>query len=183
MCTAQGGARPGDGEGLKRDPGQTRRPHGVNPDCACVQVRGLRFLRITRGQVLIIWSDPYLDSRCVQGHAARVFILKLTPLIFMGCRCIKTFEVEFSRDHKDFSRINQQDTIFTSYVYSPGEAPPPPTALYASASPPLTLSLCRTAEEEVSGWYRVRAVDYWGRPGAFSLPETYTEDEDVQVHS
>lgn len=40
----------------------------------------------------------------------------------MFCRCIKTFEVEFSPDHKEFSRINHQDTIFTSYVYSPGKA-------------------------------------------------------------
>lgn len=38
----------------------------------------------------------------------------------MFCRCIKTFEVEFSSDYKEFSRINHQDTIFTSYVYSPG---------------------------------------------------------------
>uniref|UniRef100_A0A671UD59 Alpha-L-iduronidase n=1 Tax=Sparus aurata TaxID=8175 RepID=A0A671UD59_SPAAU len=37
------------------------------------------------------------------------------------CRCIKTFEVEFSSDQTEFSRINPQDTIFTSYVHSPGE--------------------------------------------------------------
>lgn len=36
-------------------------------------------------------------------------------------RCMKTFEVEFGPDHKEFSRINPQDTIFTSYVYSPGK--------------------------------------------------------------
>lgn len=37
------------------------------------------------------------------------------------CRCIKTFEVEFRPEHKEFSRINPQNTIFTSYVYSPGK--------------------------------------------------------------
>lgn len=37
------------------------------------------------------------------------------------CRCIKTFEVEFCSDQTEFSRINPQDTIFTSYVHSPGE--------------------------------------------------------------
>lgn len=36
-------------------------------------------------------------------------------------RCIKTFEVEFSKDQTEFQRINTKDTIFTSYVYSPGK--------------------------------------------------------------
>ncbi|XP_056889268.1 alpha-L-iduronidase isoform X1 [Takifugu flavidus] len=97
------------------------------------QVSGLRFLRITKGQVLIIWSDHSQNSKC-----------------------IKTFEVEFSSDYKEFSRINHQDTIFTSYVYSPAEA-------------------------VVSGLYRVRAVDYWARPGSYSLTKKYTEDEDEDV--
>ncbi|KAM4576977.1 alpha-L-iduronidase isoform 1-T1 [Odontesthes bonariensis] len=92
------------------------------------QVNGLRFIRITKGQVLILWSDHCVDSRC-----------------------IKTFEVEFSADDKEFSRINNQDTIFTSYVYSP-------------------------VDQEVGGLYRVGAVDYWGRPGPYSLPERYSEE-------
>ncbi|KAK5871312.1 hypothetical protein PBY51_004199 [Eleginops maclovinus] len=93
------------------------------------QVNGLRFIRITKGQVLIVWSDHCVDSKC-----------------------IKTFEVEFSPGHKEFSRINTQDTIFTSYVYSP-------------------------VDLEVGGLYRVRAVDYWGRPGQYSLPERYSEEQ------
>uniref|UniRef100_A0A7N9AUL9 Alpha-L-iduronidase n=1 Tax=Mastacembelus armatus TaxID=205130 RepID=A0A7N9AUL9_9TELE len=68
------------------------------------------------------------------------------------CRCIKTYEVEFSTDHENFSRINTQDTIFTSYVYSPGKS------------------------VDVGGVYRVRAVDYWGRSGPYSLPERYSEE-------
>uniref|UniRef100_A0A3B3ZAQ1 Uncharacterized protein n=1 Tax=Periophthalmus magnuspinnatus TaxID=409849 RepID=A0A3B3ZAQ1_9GOBI len=63
--------------------------------------------------------------------------------------CIKTFEVEFSGDGSEFKRINVQDTIFTSYVNAP--------------------------DQEVSGLYRVRAVDYWGRPGPYSLTEKYSE--------
>uniref|UniRef100_A0A3B3YW69 Alpha-L-iduronidase n=1 Tax=Poecilia mexicana TaxID=48701 RepID=A0A3B3YW69_9TELE len=97
----------------------------VGPD----QVNGLRFIRITKGQVLVIWSD-----HCV------------------GSKCIKTFEVEFSTDQKEFSRVNAQDTIFTSYVHSP-------------------------ASELVGGLYRVRAVDYWGRPGPYSLPERFSDGE------
>ncbi|KAG8012247.1 Alpha-L-iduronidase [Nibea albiflora] len=99
------------------------RPKAV-PD----QVNGLRFIGITKGQVLIIWSDHCVDSKCM-----------------------KTFEVEFSADQKEFSRINAQDTIFTSHVYSP-------------------------VDQEVGGLYRVRAVDYWGRPGSYSLPERYSEE-------
>uniref|UniRef100_A0A1A8QHH7 Iduronidase, alpha-L n=1 Tax=Nothobranchius rachovii TaxID=451742 RepID=A0A1A8QHH7_9TELE len=93
------------------------------------QVNGVRFTGITEGQVLILWSDHCVDSKC-----------------------IKTFEVEFSTDKKKFRRINVKDTIFTSYVYSP-------------------------VDQEVRGLYRVRAVDYWGRPGPYSLPERFTKTE------
>lgn len=98
----------------------------ARPKAKPEQINGLRFIRITKGQVLIVWSDHCVDSKC-----------------------IKTFEVEFSTDHKEFSRINTPNTIFNSYVYSP-------------------------VEQEVGGWYRVRAVDYWGRPGPASLPERYS---------
>lgn len=91
------------------------------------QVNGLRFIGITTGQVMVIWSDHCVNSKC-----------------------IRTFEVEFSVDGNDFKRINVQDTIFTSYVHSP-------------------------VDQEVSGLYRVRAVDYWNRPGTYSLTERYSE--------
>uniref|UniRef100_A0A6Q2Y3D2 Alpha-L-iduronidase n=1 Tax=Esox lucius TaxID=8010 RepID=A0A6Q2Y3D2_ESOLU len=60
------------------------------------QVNGLRFISITKGQVLVVWKDHCVNSKC-----------------------IKTFEVEFSKDQKKFHRVNTWDTIFTSYVYSP----------------------------------------------------------------
>ncbi|XP_015230068.1 PREDICTED: alpha-L-iduronidase [Cyprinodon variegatus] len=101
----------------------------ARPDAAPDQVSGLRFIRITVGQVLIVWSD-----RCV------------------GSKCIKTFEVERSADQKVFRRINSQDTIFTSYVFSP-------------------------VDQQVGGLYRVRAVDYWGRPGPYSLPERFSGEQ------
>uniref|UniRef100_A0A8C2XMA7 Alpha-L-iduronidase n=1 Tax=Cyclopterus lumpus TaxID=8103 RepID=A0A8C2XMA7_CYCLU len=69
----------------------------VEPD----QINGLHFIRITKGQVLIIWSDHCVDSK------------------------------------------------------------------------PYTM-LCVVVDQEVCGWYRVRAVDYWGRPGQYSLPERYS---------
>ena len=37
--------------------------------------------------------------------------------------------------------------------------------------------LCSVVDLEVSGVYRVRAVDYWGRPGSYSLPEKYSEEQ------
>ncbi|XP_030213787.1 alpha-L-iduronidase isoform X1 [Gadus morhua] len=92
------------------------------------QVNGLRFIKITKGQVLIVWSDHCVDSKC-----------------------LLTFEVEFSRDGEDFHRINDRHSIFTSYVYSP-------------------------VDQEVRGVYRVRALDYWGRPGSYSLAEPYSQD-------
>nr|XP_057926141.1 alpha-L-iduronidase isoform X1 [Doryrhamphus excisus] len=98
----------------------------ARPKAVPNQVNGLRFIKITKGQVLIIWSDGCVDSKC-----------------------ILTFEVEFSAGQNEFSRINSHNTIFTSYVYSP-------------------------VDQEVCGWYRVRAVDYWGRPGMYSLPERYS---------
>ncbi|KAJ8005777.1 hypothetical protein DPEC_G00121410 [Dallia pectoralis] len=92
------------------------------------QVTGLRFLRVTKGQVLIVWKDHCVNSKC-----------------------IRTFEVEFSKDQRDFHRVNTLNTIFTSFVYSPENL-------------------------EVSGVYRLRAVDYWGRPGEYSLAERYSEN-------
>lgn len=38
------------------------------------------------------------------------------------------------------------------------------------------MSVCCAAEREVSGLYRVRAVDYWAQPGSYSLMEEYVED-------
>uniref|UniRef100_A0A8C6L9U4 Alpha-L-iduronidase n=1 Tax=Nothobranchius furzeri TaxID=105023 RepID=A0A8C6L9U4_NOTFU len=82
----------------------------------------------------------------------QVLILWSSDTIIITGRCIKTFEVEFSTDKQKFRRINVKDTIFTSYVYSP-------------------------VDQEVGGLYRVRAVDYWGRPGPYSLPERFTKTE------
>lgn len=92
------------------------------------QVNGVRFITITKGQVLINWKD-----HCI------------------GTKCIKTYEVEFSKDEMTFQRINHRDTIFTYYTYSPESL-------------------------EVSGYYRVRAVDYWGRNGEYSVTEKYSEN-------
>ncbi|XP_023692327.1 alpha-L-iduronidase isoform X2 [Paramormyrops kingsleyae] len=100
----------------------------AKPDSPPDQVTGLRFLPVTKGQVLIIWTDHCVNSKC-----------------------IKTYEVEFSGSWTTFQRINIQDTIFTSYVFAPG-----------------SLDVC--------GFYRVRAVDYWGRPGEYSQSIRYCEE-------
>lgn len=36
-------------------------------------------------------------------------------------RCVKTYEVEFSKDGATFQRVNFRDTVFTSHTFSPGE--------------------------------------------------------------
>ncbi|KAL2091698.1 hypothetical protein ACEWY4_011513 [Coilia grayii] len=99
----------------------------AKPTAVPGQVNGLRFIPIKKGQVLIVWKDHCINSKC-----------------------IKTYEMEFSRDHAKFQRINHSNTIFTSYAYSPENM-------------------------QVSGFYRIRAVDYWERPGEFSLAEKYIE--------
>lgn len=93
------------------------------------QVNGVRFIGVTKGQVLILWKD-----HCI------------------GTKCIKTYEVEFSNDRNIFQRINRRDTIFTHFTYSPDSL-------------------------DVSGYYRVRAVDYWDRYGEYSLIENYSEKQ------
>ncbi|XP_025954386.1 alpha-L-iduronidase isoform X1 [Dromaius novaehollandiae] len=97
------------------------RPRSV-PD----QVTGVRLIPLTKGQVIVLWDDGCVNSRC-----------------------IKTFEVEFSPDGKAYQRINAKDTIFTLWIYSPGSS--------------------------VSGFYRVRAIDYWGKAGLPSIPVEYVE--------
>ncbi|NXW18389.1 IDUA iduronidase, partial [Circaetus pectoralis] len=97
------------------------RPRSV-PD----QVTSVRLIPLTKGQVIVLWDDGCVNSKC-----------------------IKTFEVEFSPDGKAYQRINAKDTIFTLWVYSPGSS--------------------------VSGFYRVRAIDYWGKAGLSSLPVEYVE--------
>lgn len=63
------------------------------------QVTNLQVYNITTNQVLLTWSDT-----CV--HA----------------KCIWTYEVEFSHCEKKthFQRINNEDTIFNCYLYTPG---------------------------------------------------------------
>ncbi|XP_018613848.2 alpha-L-iduronidase [Scleropages formosus] len=97
----------------------------ARPKATPEQVNGLRFIAVTKGQVLVVWSDRSVRSRC-----------------------IKTYEVEFSTDNRKFRRINTQDSIFTSYVFAPENL-------------------------DVCGFYRVRAVDYWGRPGEYSQSEKF----------
>ncbi|GCB81546.1 hypothetical protein scyTo_0022194, partial [Scyliorhinus torazame] len=69
--------------------------------------------------------------------------------------CLKTFEVEFSVDGKVYKRINDKDTIFTIFVYSPLNK--------------------RKERSQVSGFYRIRAVDYWAKTGDYSDPVQYIE--------
>ncbi|XP_068083307.1 alpha-L-iduronidase isoform X2 [Anabrus simplex] len=96
----------------------------------------LEVFNVTFGEVLLKWDDS-----------------------FVGTRCIKTYEVQFSPSHAagpdQFRRINVEDIIFLSFQYV----------------------AVREAGEAVRGVYRVRAVDYWGRPGKFSPQVRYPEKD------
>ncbi|XP_014670923.1 PREDICTED: alpha-L-iduronidase-like isoform X2 [Priapulus caudatus] len=74
-------------------------------------------------------------------------------------RCIETYEVQFAPHggKTKFRRVNGDDIIFTSYLYVPLEE----RHDYIGDG------------EKVRGLYRVRAVDYWKRPGPYSLPAPY----------
>lgn len=102
------------------------------------QVTNVVLYNITFGEVLIVWDDSCVSSKC-----------------------IKTYEVEFSRVNQEnlFRRINPRDSYFTSFVFFKVNS----TLLQVKESP----------TEETRGFYRVRAVDYWGRPGPYSLVTSY----------
>ncbi|XP_013389365.1 alpha-L-iduronidase [Lingula anatina] len=70
-------------------------------------------------------------------------------------RCLLTYEVELSTHSSGtlvYHRINPSDTIFTMFVFAPDES-----------------------DSSVFGLYRVRAVDFWGRFGQYSLPAQYPQ--------
>lgn len=93
------------------------------------QVTRLRALPLTRGQLLLVWSDELVSTKCLW-----------------------TYEVQFSPEGRPaaFASIRRRPSTFNLFVFSPDAA-------------------------AVSGSYRVRAVDYWARPGPFSRPVRYLE--------
>ncbi|XP_040822038.1 alpha-L-iduronidase isoform X2 [Ochotona curzoniae] len=64
------------------------------------------------------------------------------------CRCLWTYEVQFSAEGKAYTPVSRAPSTFNLFVFSPGV---------------------------ISGSYRVRAVDYWQRTGPFSDPVRYCE--------
>ncbi|XP_067590906.1 alpha-L-iduronidase isoform X2 [Pseudorca crassidens] len=88
-------------------------------------VTRLRALPLTRGQLLLVWSDERV-----------------------GSKCLWTYEIQFSPEGVVYLPINRKPSTFNLFVFSPDTA-------------------------VVSGSYRVRAVDYWARPGPFSSPVWY----------
>ncbi|KAK6180826.1 hypothetical protein SNE40_008808 [Patella caerulea] len=99
------------------------------------QVTGLRFMTITVGQVLVIWSDENIKSKCIY-----------------------TYVVGYSPNNSTgpFQRVNNVDTIATISVISP--LPQNGTS----------------GDDLVRGYYAVRAIDYWKRPGPYSQPKFYS---------
>lgn len=91
------------------------------------QVSRLRALPLTRGQLVLVWSDEHV-----------------------GSKCLWTYEIQFSQKGEVYAPINRRPSTFNLFVFSPDTA-------------------------VVSGFYRVRAVDYWARPGPFSDPVTYLD--------
>lgn len=68
----------------------------------------------------------------------------------MGSKCLWTYEIQFSQKGEVYAPINRRPSTFNLFVFSPDTA-------------------------VVSGFYRVRALDYWAQPGPFSDPVTYLD--------
>ncbi|XP_029656065.1 alpha-L-iduronidase [Octopus sinensis] len=94
------------------------------------QVSAVQVYKVTFGQVLVVWSDK-----------------------FIGTKCILRYEVELSKSDTEsqYRRINQQDSVVNSFMFVPSG----------------------NNSTLVTGYYRVRAVDYWNRPGQYSKPFYY----------
>ncbi|KAL0596728.1 Alpha-L-iduronidase [Plecturocebus cupreus] len=84
------------------------------------QVTRLRVLPLTGGQLVLVWSDEHV-----------------------GSKCLWTYEIQFSQDGKVYTPVSRKPSNFNLFVFSPDTG-------------------------AVSGSYRVRALDYWARPGPFS---------------
>ncbi|XP_031798861.1 alpha-L-iduronidase isoform X2 [Sarcophilus harrisii] len=104
--------------------------------------------------LLHVCSKPHLPPNQVNG----VRILPLTrgqiTLIWDdGCvnsKCLRTYDVEFSQHGHIYRGIKRKESTFNLFVFAPDNA-------------------------NVTGFYRLRAVDYWGRSGPFSTPVYYKE--------
>ncbi|XP_076992295.1 alpha-L-iduronidase isoform X2 [Tamandua tetradactyla] len=91
------------------------------------QVTRLRALPLTHGQLVLVWSDEHV-----------------------GSKCLWTYEIQVSQGGAGYAPVSRKASTFNLFVFSPDTA-------------------------NVSGTYRVRAIDYWGRPGPFSKPVEYLE--------
>uniref|UniRef100_A0A8D1KKL7 Alpha-L-iduronidase n=1 Tax=Sus scrofa TaxID=9823 RepID=A0A8D1KKL7_PIG len=99
----------------------------ARPEAPPGQVSRLRALPLTRGQLLLVWSDERVGSKCLWDY-----------------------EIQFCPEGGVYTRVDRKPSTFNLFVFSPDTA-------------------------VVSGSYRVRAVDYWARPGPFSSPVQYLE--------
>ncbi|XP_021566588.1 alpha-L-iduronidase [Carlito syrichta] len=63
------------------------------------QVTRLRALPLTRGQVVLVWSDEHV-----------------------GSKCLWTYEIQFSQDGKVYTPVSQKPSTFNLFVFSPETA-------------------------------------------------------------
>uniref|UniRef100_A0A2R9ALZ4 Alpha-L-iduronidase n=1 Tax=Pan paniscus TaxID=9597 RepID=A0A2R9ALZ4_PANPA len=103
------------------------KPPGQASGSPLTRVTRLRALPLTQGQLVLVWSDEHV-----------------------GSKCLWTYEIQFSQDGKAYTPISRKPSTFNLFVFSPDTG-------------------------AVSGSYRVRALDYWARPGPFSDPVPYLE--------
>uniref|UniRef100_A0A0B7B7Z3 Fibronectin type-III domain-containing protein n=1 Tax=Arion vulgaris TaxID=1028688 RepID=A0A0B7B7Z3_9EUPU len=101
----------------------------AEPETAPEKVTGVRFINVTAGQVLVVWSDRNINSKC-----------------------ILTYDVELSTAGPSgpYTKVNLQNSFVTLFLFETDN------------------------EQNVQGFYRVRAVDYWKTGGDYSDPVLYS---------
>lgn len=130
---------------------------------------------------------PHLPATCSGSQP-------LSCLTFFP-RCLWDYEIQFCPEGGVYTRVDRKPSTFNLFVFSPGvpTASAVPCGVGSRAFGSLELGgfrnwgrwgvrvqerACTSVFPDtavVSGSYRVRAVDYWARPGPFSSPVQYLE--------
>lgn len=126
-------------------------------------------------------GPPYPTNLGLQGLPGPSFSTDPTLL-----RCLWTYEIQFSQKGEAYAPISRRPSTFNLFVFSPGALKTLTVAVVlldlrivwsgvglGFQELQKTCAFVSADTGVVSGSYRVRALDYWARPGPFSDPVTY----------
>lgn len=125
------------------------------------EVQDVRISNVTADEILITWKYKAENFRCIRTYEVE-----------QAWKCPTISDIQYSNGNFQqftnlppdlhFKRVNSNgDTIFLSYHYAPTL---PSRQMSEANNTANELAHC----ELTRGYYRVRAVDYWDRPGPYS---------------